>query len=100
VLHPQGVICTDDMLHPEYPFLVLAVHDYLRAHPEMRLLCVIDREDIVAAAKFLICRADAVALYEDDLMASFRSVQYLMGGDALGHLCVVLTPEPRIFSVG
>jgi hypothetical protein len=33
-------------------------------------------------------------------MASFRSVQYLMGGDALGHLCVVLTPEPRIFSVG
>ncbi len=100
VLHPQGVICTDDMLHPEYPFLVLAVHDYLRAHPEMRLLCVIDREDIVAAAKFLICRADAVALYEDDLMASFRPVQYLMGGDALGHLCVVLTPEPRIFSVG
>ena len=100
VLHPQGVICTDDMLHPEYPFLVLAVHDYLRAHPEMRLLCVIDREDIVAAAKFLICRADAVALYEEDLMASFRPVQYLMGGDALGHLCVVLTPSPRIFSVG
>jgi hypothetical protein len=98
-LHPQGVICTDDMLHPEYPFLVLAVHDYLRAHPEMRLLCVIDREDIVAAAKFLICRADAVASYEDDLMTSFRPVQYVMGGDALGHLCVVLTPRPRIFSV-
>jgi hypothetical protein len=99
VLHPQGVICTDDMLHPEYPFLVLAVHEYLRAHPEMRLLCVIDREDIVAAAKFLICRADAVALYEEDLMASFRPVQYLMGGDARGHLCVVLTPKPRIFSL-
>jgi hypothetical protein len=100
VLHPQGVICLDDMLHPEFPFLVVAVHDYLRVHPEMRLLCVIDREDIVAAAKFLICRADAVALYEADLMASFRPVHYTMGGDALGHLCVVLTPKPRIFSPG
>ncbi|HEX8165679.1 MAG TPA: class I SAM-dependent methyltransferase [Beijerinckiaceae bacterium] len=100
VLHPQGVICVDDMLHPEFPFLVVAVHDYLRANPEMRLLAVIDREDIVAAAKFLICRADAVALYEDDLMASFRAVQYTLGGDALGHLCVVLTPKPRIFALG
>jgi hypothetical protein len=100
VLHPQGVICLDDMLHPEFPFLVLAAHDYLRAHPEMRLLCVIDREDIVAAAKFLICRADAVALYEDELMRSFRSVQYTLGGEALGHLCVVLTPRPRLFSLG
>ena len=100
VLHPDGVICVDDMLHPEFPFLVVAVHDYLRAHPEMRLLCVIDREDIVAAAKFLICRAEAVALYEADLMESFRAVQYTLGGDALGHLCVVLTPKPRIFSLG
>ena len=99
VLHPKGVICVDDMLHPEFPFLVVAVHGYLRAHPEMRLLCVIDREDIVAAAKFLICRADAVALYEADLMQSFRAVQYTLGGDALGHLCVVLTPEPRIFAL-
>ncbi|HEX8666149.1 MAG TPA: class I SAM-dependent methyltransferase [Beijerinckiaceae bacterium] len=100
VLHPDGVICVDDMLHPEFPFLVVAVHDYLRAHPGMRLLAVIDREDIVAAAKFLICRAEAVALYEADLMESFRAVQYTLGGDALGRLCVVLTPKPRIFSLG
>ena len=99
VLHPQGLICIDDMLHPEFPFLVLAVHEYLRAHPEMRLVCIIDREDIVAAAKFLICRSDAVPLYEADLMASFRPVHYVMGGDALGHLCVVLTPKPRTFAV-
>jgi hypothetical protein len=100
VLHPQGIIGIDDMLHPEFPFLVVAVHDHLRAHPEMRLLCVIDREDIVAAAKFLLCRADAVALYEADLMQSFGAVQYTLGGDALGHLCVVLTPKPRIFAFG
>ena len=100
VLHPDGVICVDDMLHPEFPFLVVAVHDYLHAYPGMRLLCVVDREDIVAAAKFLICRAEAVRLYEADLMESFRAVQYTLGGDALGHLCVVLTPKPRIFSLG
>ena len=99
VLHRDGVICLDDMLHPEFPFLVVAVHDYLRAHPEMRLLCVIDREDIVAAAKFLLCRAEAVALYEADLMARFSAVHYTLGGDALGHLCVVLTPKPRIFAL-
>lgn len=98
-LHPQGVMCLDDMLHPEFPFLIVAVHNYLRAHPEMRLFCVIDREDIVAAAKFLVCRADAATLYEEDLMTSFREVQYLMGGDALGHHCVVLTPNPRVAAI-
>jgi Methyltransferase domain len=98
-VHPEGVIAIDDMLHPEFPFLLVAVHNYLRAHPEMRLLCVVDREDIVASAKFLICRAQAVALYEEDLMTRFRHVQYTLGGDALGHLCVVLTPKPRVFSL-
>jgi hypothetical protein len=98
-LHAQGVICLDDMLHPEFPLLMVAVHDYLRAHPDMRLFCVIDREDIVAAAKFLICRADAVALYADDLMETFRDVLYIMGGDALGHHCVVLTPAPRLAAI-
>jgi hypothetical protein len=97
VLHPQGVIALDDMLHPEFPLLVVAVHDHLKAHPRMRLFCVIDREDIVASAKFLLCPADAVALYEQDLMTRFAPFYYIMGGDALGHLCVVLTPKPRVF---
>ena len=41
------------MLHPGYPTLIIAVLDYLRRHPEMCVMCIIDREDIVAAAKFL-----------------------------------------------
>ncbi len=100
VLHPKGILCLDDMLHPIYPFLVETVGRYLRDHPEMRLFCIIDREDIVAAAKFLICRADAVALYEDDLMRRFQPAHLTIGGDALGHLCVVLTPQPRLFNLG
>jgi hypothetical protein len=99
VLHPQGILCLDDMLHPEFPFLVVAVHAWLQAHPEMRLFCVVDREDVTAAAKFLVCRADAVALYEADLMERFRAVQYIMGGDALGHHCVVLTPHPKLAAI-
>lgn len=98
-LHPQGLICLDDMLHPGYPFLVVAVHDYLRRHADMRLMCVIDREDIVAAPKFLICRDDAVTLYETDLMQSFPAQHFILGGDAMGHHCVVLTPNPRIAEV-
>jgi predicted O-methyltransferase YrrM len=98
-LHPQGLICLDDMLHPGYPFLVVTVHDYLKAHPDMRLMCIIDREDIVAAPKFLICRTDAVRLYETDLMATFTEQHFILGGDAMGHHCVVLTPNPRIADV-
>ena len=95
-LHPQGLLCIDDMLHPAFPFLVVAVHDYLRRNPTMRLMCVIDREDIVGAPKFLISRIDAVELYESDLMESFKAQHFTIGGDAMGHLCVVLTPHPRL----
>jgi Methyltransferase domain len=93
-LHPKGLICIDDMLHPAFPFLVVVVHDYLKQHPDMRLLCVIDREDIVGAPKFLLCRADAVALYETDLMATFKAQHLTIGGDAMGKICVILTPNP------
>ena len=95
-LAPRGVICIDDMLHPAFPFLVVTVHDYLTRHPEMRLMCVIDREDIIGAPKFLICRADAVALYETDLMTTFKAQHLTIGGDAMGHPCLVLTPDKRL----
>lgn len=96
VMHPQGLICLDDMLHPGYPTLIVTVMAYLTRHPEMRVLCVIDREDIVAAAKFVLCRADAVPLYEDDLMASFPQYHYTLGAEFVSHWCVVLTPAPRL----
>lgn len=99
VLHPQGLICLDDMLHPGYPFLVATVRDFLVARPEFRVLAVLDREDIVAAPKFVLCRHEAVALYEADLMESFAPYHFVLGGDALGHHCVVLTPAPRLADV-
>lgn len=96
VLHPQGVICLDDMLHPGYPTLVATVMRYLKDNPEMRVFCVVDREDIVAAPKFMLCRAEAVSLYEEDLMQSFAPFHYVLGADFVDHWCVVLTPRPRL----
>jgi hypothetical protein len=100
VMHPSGVICLDDMLHPGYPTLITAVLDYLSRHPEMCVMCIIDREDIVAAAKFLICRKDAVALYEQDLMQSFARFHFIVGADVMGHFTLVLTPHPRLADAG
>jgi hypothetical protein len=100
VLHPAGIICLDDMLHPGYPTLITAVLDYLAAHPEMCVMCIIDREDIVAAAKFAICRRDAVALYEQDLMETFARFHFITGSDIGGHLTLVLSPQLRDVDVG
>jgi predicted O-methyltransferase YrrM len=100
VMHPAGVIGVDDMLHPGYPLLITAVLDYLERHADMRLMCIVDREDIVAAAKFLLCRADAVALYEQDLMRTFAPFHYVLGADMVTHFSLVLTPRPRIADVG
>jgi predicted O-methyltransferase YrrM len=100
LLHEQGIICLDDMLHPGYPLLVAVVRDWLRQNADMRVLCIIDREDIVAAAKYLICRAAAVPLYNDDLMITFAAQHYTLGADFDGHLAVVLTPHPRLARIG
>ena len=100
VLHPQGIIALDDMLHPGYPTLIVTVLDYLKRHPEMVVMCIVDREDIVAAAKFLICRRDAVHLYEQDLMETFARFHFVVGADINGHFVLVLTPQPRLADIG
>lgn len=96
VLHESGVIVLDDMLHPGFPMLFVAVMDWLNKHPDMRIVCVIDREDISAAAKFVLCRASTQAVYEHDLMASFPDQHWTFGADFERWLGVVLTPHPRL----
>jgi predicted O-methyltransferase YrrM len=95
-LHPQGMIVLDDMLHPGYPLLIVAVHEWLERHPDWRVLCVIDREDIVAAAKFVLCQKDVVPLFEQDLMDNFKAQHWILGSEWERYFCVVLTPNPRI----
>jgi len=95
-LHPQGMIVLDDMLHPGYPLLIVAVHEWLERHPDWRVLCVIDREDIVAAAKFVLCHKDTVPLFEQDLMTTFKAQHWVLGSEWERYFCVVLTPHPRL----
>jgi predicted O-methyltransferase YrrM len=94
VLHRAGIICLDDMLHPAYPLVISATFEYLARHPEMRLLCIVDREDIVAAPKFLICRDDALALYEQDLLRAFSRFHFKLNADMETYFALVLTPRP------
>jgi predicted O-methyltransferase YrrM len=96
LMHEHGLIVLDDMLHPAYPELVESVHRWLRANPEWRVLAILDREDIVAAAKYVLCRVEAVALYEKDLLDSFAAQVFPMGCDVVGHFTMVLTPEPKL----
>ena len=99
VLHPDGILCLDDMLHPGYPMLAVAAFDYLARHPEMRLMCVIDREDIVAAPKFLICREAVRALYEKELMEAFSRFHFPLNADMESYFALALTPWPRLAEV-
>jgi hypothetical protein len=99
VLHPDGVMALDDMLHPGYPTLITTVLAYLERHPEMRVFCIIDRESITAAAKFLLCRAELVEPYQRALMAAYPQFHYLLGADFLGQLSLVLTPDPTLPAV-
>lgn len=99
LLHAQAIVCLDDMLHPGYPMMACAAFDYLKRHPEMRLLSVVDREDIVAAPKFLLCRGEALKTYQDDMMAAFARFHFTLGADMESYLALVLTPHPRLAEV-
>ncbi len=95
VAAPDGVLALDDMLHPIYPTLALTVHAFLDAEPDWRVLAIIDREDIVGAAKYLLCRKPAVAGYEAWLRAAFAAHVLPMDADFGAYRALVLTPEPR-----
>lgn len=98
-LVPKGVLCLDDMLHPGYPTLGLTVDAFLRARPELRVFCVIDREDIVAAAKFMICRAEQSDFYVSALTQAFPQFVWPLGADFLAYKALVLAPEPRLAEI-
>ena len=99
VLAPEGVIVLDDMLHPGYPTLMVAVQDYLGRHPEMCVLCVIDRETIVAATKFVLCRTDWFKRYEARLLVDFKANVWPLGADFEPHWCLVLSLDTRLAAI-
>ncbi len=96
---PGGLIVLDDMLHPGYPTLMVAVQDYLERHPEMVVLAIIDRETIVAATKFVLCRADWFKRYEDRMLEVFKPWIWPLGADFEPHWCLVLSLDTRLAAI-
>ena len=99
VLAPEGIMVLDDMLHPGYPTLMVAVHEYLQRHPEMCMLAVIDRETIVAATKFALCRREWFKPYEQRLIETFKDNIWPMGADFNSHWCPVLSLDTRLAKI-
>ncbi len=85
LMEPCGIICLDDMLHAQYPELGIAVRDELAADPDFAVFCVIDRADLIAAAKFLICRRGYAERYQAALRTAFAAAVF---------------PEPAEFAAG
>lgn len=99
VLAEGGVIVLDDMLHPGYPTLMVAVQTYLEQHSEMRVLCIIDRESIVAATKFVICQAHWFERFEAGLLEAFKDNVWPLGADFEPHWCLVLSLDTRLAAI-
>ena len=99
VLAEGGVIVLDDMLHPGYPTLMVAVQDYLQRHADMVVLCIIDRETIVAATKFVICQAAWFKRYEEKLLEAYKDNVWPLGADFEPHWCLVLSLDTRLADI-
>lgn len=93
---PWGVVCLDDMLSPAYPELGIAVAQTLQAHPQWTVFCVLDRENIAAAAKFLLCRRDYAQTYSEALTRDFPERVWGMAAQFAQHRALVLSTQPRL----
>lgn len=101
VLDPKGIICLDDMLHPGYPILAVTVDHFLRREKDFRVFCIIDREDIVGAAKFMLCREAEFDFYVNALMAAFPDNVWPMGADfGRDEKALVLSLDTRLADIG
>lgn len=94
-----GLIVLDDMLHPGYPTLMVAVQAYLEAHPEIVPLCVIDRESIVGATKFVLCQRNWFERYQTPMLEIFKEQIWPLGADFEPHWCLVLSRDTRLAEI-
>jgi predicted O-methyltransferase YrrM len=93
-----GIICLDDMLHPVYPELPGIVHDVLRRHPHLKIVCIIDREDVVAASKYVICDNDHFDSYKTVLSSEFSAYALPLEAEFFTSRALVLSLDAPIWS--
>jgi predicted O-methyltransferase YrrM len=94
-----GLIVLDDMLHPGYPTLMVTVQNYLEAHPEIVPLCIIDRETIVAATKFVLCQRGWFECYQTRMLDIFKEQIWPLGAGFEPHWCPVLSLDTRLAQI-
>jgi predicted O-methyltransferase YrrM len=99
VLAEGGIIILDDMLHPGYPTLMVAVQHYLETNPEMVVLCVIDRESVTAATKFVLCQKRWFKRFEEVMLDAFKEQIWPMGADFEPHWCLVLSLDTKLAAI-
>lgn len=99
VMRDDGLIVLDDMLHPGYPTLMVAVHEWLAMNPDWCVLAVVDRETIVAATKFVLCRTAWFKRYEEDMLVAFKDHIWPLGADFEPHWCLVLSLDTRLAAI-
>jgi predicted O-methyltransferase YrrM len=94
-LHPQGILCLDDVLHPRYPALTIAVADWLKANPDFAIFAIVDRESFASACKFLVCRRDRVDFYRNALIAAAPEHVMNFRANYFGDEALILSPQAK-----
>ena len=94
-LHPQGVLCLDDVLHPRYPALTIAVADWLKANPDFVIFAIVDRESFASACKFLVCRRDRAEFYRDALAAALPEHVMSFRANYFGEEALIISPQAK-----
>jgi len=94
-----GLIVLDDMLHPGYPTLMVTVQHFLDPHPDILPLCIIDRESVVAATKFVLCQRQWFTRYQAQMETIFDGWIWPMGADFEPHSCLVLSQDTRMAEI-
>ncbi len=88
-----GILSIDDMLHPMYPQLTRVVDDFTGVDSEWRVFCIIDREDFVGAAKYLLCRRKYMEMYIGAATALFPEFVFKISADFQSAPALVLTMD-------
>lgn len=91
IVDDRGLIVLDDMFHPCYPRLTVAVFAFLDANPDWKVLCAIDRTSLVSSAKYVLCRSRWLTFYRAALQQRFK--RHIWPGDVAmdGYTSLILS---------
>lgn len=96
VMAPGGIVCLDDMLHAQYPELGAVVARHLEENPELQVFCIVDRADLIAAAKYLICDRDHAERYQAALRAAFAAQVFPAAAEFAAGPALILSNDAAL----